>query len=148
MLIEGYRGNTRKDFEKEIEVLYEVSKAFQSYMDKNHLYDDNDLAYFVIENIDYILDKGIFRNIIVDEFQDMTERQIHTLVRLSYKDDNYGAIHIFGDFEQTINPTFLQQENIETIYMVNGINDYEKQILNSTFRYSEAICRELTTNRF
>lgn len=147
MLIEGYRGNTRKDFEKEIEVLYEVSKAFQSYMDKNHLYDDNDLAYFVIENIDYILDKGIFRNIIVDEFQDMTERQIHTLVRLSYKDDNYGAIHIFGDFEQTINPTFLQQENIETIYMVNGINDYEKQILNSTFRYSEAICRELEALR-
>ncbi len=147
MLIEGYRGNTRKDFDKEIEVLYEVSKAFQSFMDKNNLYDDNDLAYFVTENLDLILKDGIFKNIIVDEFQDMTERQIHTLVRLSYKDDNYGAIHIFGDFEQTINPTFLQQENIETIYMVNGIEDYEKQILNSTFRYSEAICRELEALR-
>ena len=147
MLIEGYRGNTRKDFDKEIEVLYEVSKAFSNYMNKNNLYDDNDLAYFITENINTILENGIFKNIIVDEFQDMTERQIHTLVRLSYKNDNYGSIHIFGDFEQTINPTFLQQENIETIFMVNGIDDYEKQILNSTFRYSASICRELEALR-
>ena len=146
-LIEGYRGKIRADFDEEANVLYEVSLAFQSYMDENQLYDDNDLAYFVIQNLDKILENGIYKNIIVDEFQDMTERQIHTLLRLNYDSTNHGTIHLFGDFEQTINPTFIQLESIETLYMINGINDYKKQVLSSTYRYSDAICRELEALR-
>ncbi len=143
LLIEGYRGETRKDFDDEIKILYEMCIAYQKYLENNNLYDDNDLAYFVLLNIDKVLDDGSFKNIIVDEFQDMTERQVHTIVKLT----NGGVAHIFGDFEQTINPTFLQMENVETIYMVNDINDYEKQILSSSFRYSQAICRELEALR-
>lgn len=48
----------------------------------------------------------------------MTERQIHTLLRLNYNDEEHGVIHLFGDFEQTINPTFIQLESIETLYMI------------------------------
>ncbi len=147
LLIEGYRGNTRKDFDDEIKVLYEMCLSYQKYLDNNHLYDDNDLAYFVSNNLDIILEKGIFKNIIVDEFQDMTERQVHLIVKLTKDDDEFGVVHIFGDFEQTINPTFLQLENVETIYLVNDINDYEKQILSSSFRYSQAICKELEALR-
>ena len=143
LLIEGYRGETRKDFDDEIKILYEMCIAYQKYLENNNLYDDNDLAYFVLLNIDKVLEDGSFKNIIVDEFQDMTERQVHTIVKLT----NGGVAHIFGDFEQTINPTFLQMENVETIYMVNDINDYEKQILSSSFRYSQAICRELEALR-
>ena len=143
LLIEGYRGETRKDFDDEIKILYEMCIAYQKYLENNNLYDDNDLAYFVLLNIDKVLEDGSFKNIIVDEFQDMTERQVHTIVNLT----NGGVAHIFGDFEQTINPTFLQMENVETIYMVNDINDYEKQILSSSFRYSQAICRELEALR-
>ena len=144
LLIEGYRGNTRSDFIDEINVLYEMSLAYQKYLDLNYLLDDNDLAYLVNINLDKILDKGIFKNIIIDEFQDMTERQIDTIVKLTL---DGGISHIFGDFEQTINPTFLQMENIETIYLVNNIEDYEKQILSSSFRYSNAICKELEALR-
>ena len=146
-LIEGYRGQTRDGFDCEIEVLYDTSKAFCEYLDQLNIYDDNDLAFFIIKNIDKIKEKGIYKNIIVDEFQDMTERQLHTLVRLNYDENEYGRIHLFGDFEQTINPTFIQLENIETIYMINGIEDYKKQILSSTYRYSDAICRELEALR-
>lgn len=146
-LIEGYRGQTRDDFDQEAAILFEASKAFQAYMDLNNLYDDNDLAYFVIQSLDAILERGIYKNIIVDEFQDMTERQIHTLLRLNYNENEHGALHLFGDFEQTINPTFIQLESIETLYMVNGINDYKKQILSSTYRYSDAICKELEALR-
>lgn len=116
-------------------------------MDENKLYDDNDLAYFVIQNLDTILKKGIYKKIIVDEFQDMTERQIHTLLRLNYNDEEHGVIHLFGDFEQTINPTFIQLESIETLYMINGVSDYKKQVLSSTYRYSAAICKELEALR-
>ena len=116
-------------------------------MDENKLYDDNDLAYFVIQNLDNILKKGIYKKIIVDEFQDMTERQIHTLLRLNYNDEEHGVIHLFGDFEQTINPTFIQLESIETLYMINGVSDYKKQVLSSTYRYSAAICKELEALR-
>lgn len=147
LLTEGYRGNTRKDFDDEVKVLYDMCEAFQKYMEDNKLYDDNDLAYLVSLNMDDILEKGIFKNIIADEFQDMTERQVHTIVRLTYNDMNHGAAHIFGDFEQTINPTFLQMENVETIYLVNDINNYETQTLSSSFRYSSAICRELEALR-
>ena len=91
--------------------------------------------------------KGVFKNIIVDEFQDMTERQIDLIVKLTYDGNNNGVCHIFGDFEQTINPTFLQMEHIETIYLVNDIDNYEKQILSSSFRYSRAICKELEALR-
>lgn len=147
LLIEGYRGETRKDFEEEIDVLYKMSDAYQKYLSSNFLYDDNDLAYFVALNIDKILDKGIFKNIIVDEFQDMTERQIDLIVKLTNSDSNSGVSHIFGDFEQTINPTFLQMENVETLYLINDIKEYEKQILSSSFRYSQAICKELEALR-
>ena len=146
-LIEGYRGKVRDDFDDEAIILYEMSKAFEAYMDENKLYDDNDLAYFVIQNLDTILKKGIYKKIIVDEFQDMTERQIHTLLRLNYNDEEHGVIHLFGDFEQTINPTFIQLESIETLYMINGVSDYKKQVLSSTYRYSAAICKELEALR-
>lgn len=146
-LIEGYRGKVRNDFDDEAIILYEMSKAFEAYMDENKLYDDNDLAYFVIQNLDTILKKGIYKKIIVDEFQDMTERQIHTLLRLNYNDEEHGVIHLFGDFEQTINPTFIQLESIETLYMINGVSDYKKQVLSSTYRYSAAICKELEALR-
>lgn len=56
-LIEGYRGKVRNDFDDEAIILYEMSKAFEAYMDENKLYDDNDLAYFVIQNLDTILKK-------------------------------------------------------------------------------------------
>ncbi|MCR4898490.1 MAG: UvrD-helicase domain-containing protein, partial [Acholeplasmatales bacterium] len=147
LLIEGYRGQTRKDFDDEIKVLYEMCNAYQKYLESNNLYDDNDLAYLVTNNLDKILSKGIFNNIIVDEFQDMTERQIDLIVKLTYDENSNGVCHIFGDFEQTINPTFLQMEHIETIYLVNDIDNYEKQILSSSFRYSRAICKELEALR-
>ena len=147
LLIEGYRGETRKDFDDEIKILYEMCIAYQKYLENNNLYDDNDLAYLVTNNLEDILNKGIFNNIIVDEFQDMTERQIQMIVKLTYNENDNGYIHIFGDFEQSINPTFLQLENIETIYLINNIKDYEKQILSSSFRYSSAICKELEALR-
>ncbi len=142
-LIEGYRNKVRDSFEDEIKVIFEVCKSFDNYIKDNMLYDDNDLAYFIIQNLEKIQENGVFKNIIVDEFQDMTERQLHTITRLCYNEDNRGIIHLFGDFEQTINPTFIQLENVETIYMVNQINNYKKQILSSTYRYSDSICKSL-----
>jgi len=146
-LIEGYRGQTRDNFEEDAKLLYEVCSQFAAYQQTLNLYDDNDLAYLITENIDTITAKGIYKTIIVDEFQDLTERQIHSLIRLNYNGLGKGVIHFFGDFEQTINPTFIQYENLETLFMVNGIEDYKKQILNSTYRYSDAICKELEALR-
>ncbi len=146
-LIEGYRGQTRDNFEEESKLLFDVCIAFDQYQRSLNLYDDNDLAYLICENIDKITQKGIYKTIIVDEFQDLTERQLHALIRLNYNDERKGVIHFFGDFEQTINPTFIQYENIETLFMVNGIEDYKKQMLTSTYRYSDAICKELEALR-
>ena len=146
-LIEGYRGNVRDDFKDEIEIIFEVCKSYSEYLNMNNKLDDNDLAYYISINLDKIKSTGIFKNIIVDEFQDMTERQVHTIVSLSYDENENGEVHIYGDFEQTINPTFLQLENIETIYLVNNIDNYEKQILSSSYRYSNAICKELEALR-
>ncbi len=146
-LIEGYRGETRDNFSDEASLIYETCKAFESYVSQNNLYCDNDLAYLVTLNLETILSNGIYKNIIVDEFQDMTEREIHALIRLNYNENGTGKIHLYGDFEQTINPTFIQYENIETLFMVNQIEDYKKQILSSTYRYSDAICRTLEALR-
>ncbi len=146
-LIEGYRGETRQNFVDEAKLLYDVCVSYQFYLDSLNLYDDNDLAYMITENLDQILAKGIYKTIIVDEFQDLTERQLHALIRLNYNLNNRGVIHFFGDFEQTINETFIQYENVETLFMVNQIEDYKKQILSSTYRYSDAICKELEALR-
>lgn len=142
-LIEGYRNKVRDSFSDEIKVIFEVCKSFDEYIKENKLYDDNDLAYLIIQNLDKILENGVIKNIIVDEFQDMTERQIHTITRLCYNENERGVIHLFGDFEQTINPTFIQLENVETIYMVNQVPNFKKQILSSTYRYSDSICKSL-----
>ncbi len=146
-LLEGYRGETQEDFDSEMKVLYDTFVSFESYIEDNNLLCDNDLAYLVCTNIESIVDSGIYKNIIVDEFQDMTEREIHALIRLNYNEEDHGVIHMFGDFEQTINPTFIQYENIETLFMLNGIEDYKKQMLSSTYRYSSSLCKELEALR-
>lgn len=146
-LIEGYRGEIREDFEDEMSVLYDTFISFEKYNKDNNILSDNDLAYLVCINIDKIIESGIYQNIIIDEFQDMTEREIHALIRLNYNEDTHGVIHMFGDFEQTINPTFIQYENIETLFMLNGIEDYKKQMLSSTYRYSSSLCKELEALR-
>ncbi len=146
-LIEGYRGEVRDNFIDEIKVMYDTFKSFREYLDTNNLYTDNDLAYIVTSNLDTILNKGIYKNIVIDEFQDMTEREIHAIIRLNYNSLEYGVIHMFGDFEQTINPTFIQYESIETLFMINSVEKYKKQLLTTTYRYSSAICKELEALR-
>ncbi len=146
-LIESYRGEVTEDFLDETRILYETFVSFEKYCKDNSFLTDNDLAYLVCINIDKIVNSGIYKNIILDEFQDMTEREIHALIRLNYSEDNSGVIHMFGDFEQTINPTFIQYENIETLFMINGIEDYKKQMLSSTYRYSSSLCKELEALR-
>lgn len=146
-IIESYRGDVKEEFIEETKTLYETFVSFEKYCKENNLLTDNDLAYLVCINIDKITYSGIYKNIIVDEFQDMTEREIHALIRLNYSQDSNGVIHMFGDFEQTINPTFIQYENIETLFMLNGIEDYKKQMLSSTYRYSSSLCKELEALR-
>ncbi len=101
-------------------LIYRLAERYQEWMDKNGLFDDNDLAASVIsamEKNNNNLPAGAFDFIVVDEAQDFTEMQIYMLTRLvrSLKNITYA-----GDIHQIINPTYFRNDRLKKLYHLSG----------------------------
>ena len=100
-------------------------------MNENHLVDDNDLANLVIRKIIKTDEENKYKAkdeqinikydaIIVDEVQDLTDRQLDAIIKAS---SNKQKIYFFGDQNQSINPTLFDVETIRGCLMHNLSND-------------------------
>lgn len=123
-----YDSETRK-------IIYDVCLKYQEWLNKNNLYDENDLTRIVLKNLnDNKLDKYDF--ILVDEIQDLTEIQIYLMYKLVKNPHN---ILFSGDFNQTINPTFFNSNRIETLFLSSDFNNFSKKVLSTNYRSSSDI---------
>ncbi len=99
------RGNKRDG-------LHKIAQTYNEWLKSNNYFDDNDLAYIVIEK----LRKNAIRKpdfIIVDEVQDLTEPQIYMIYMLSADGRN---VFFSGDPNQIINPTLFRMERLKTLF--------------------------------
>lgn len=81
-----------------------VKRHYQTYLDSNGLYDDNDLArLYIIKARKGEVKKFDFAYL--DEVQDLSEMQIYALMQATHTP---GKLYMTGDISQIINPTFFK----------------------------------------
>ena len=117
--------------EEKINLIYDICEMYQQYLDKNNLYDDNDLARFAAKR----LMKGIakkFNHIIIDEVQDLTEVQLDAVVKSSA---DKRKLYFFGDQNQSINPTLFNLDFIEMCLLANDSSIESEDIYKLTNSY-------------
>lgn len=106
------------------EFLHKACTRYQHYLDKNNLYDDNDLAGLSL--IEILKDnKNKYSFIAVDEAQDLTELQVYLLYNLV---DDKQKILLAGDVHQIINPTYFSNSRIKKLFSVNGKEIHENYL--------------------
>lgn len=117
---ENYKIVFNEDYEDAINYLEFIFKEYEAI---KAVYDDND---FQEKNYNY------YDCIIVDEVQDLTEKQIRFIVKSLDKKSN--LLFLYGDPNQTINPTFFSFNRLKGI--VGSLTPYSinKASLKETYR--------------
>ena len=99
------------------EAVFAICEAYEEYLQRNQLYDDNDL---VREMFRYGNSNGLPSTdlLVVDEIQDYTELQIYLLYCFA---SDKTKIALVGDNHQNVNPTYFNASRLESLfYQVSG----------------------------
>lgn len=117
-------------------LIYEIAHKYQDFLESENKFDENDIARLVIGKLESNkLKKYDF--VLVDEIQDLTEKQIYLIYHLVKNSKN---VLFSGDFNQTINPTYFNTTRIESLLKIyNPQDNFNKRILNTNYRSSREI---------
>ena len=101
---------------KNRELAYSIAQKYDKWLLENNKFDENDITRIVLSKLEKEnLEKYDF--IVVDEVQDLTEKQIYLLYNLVKDKSN---IFFSGDFNQTINATYFNTHRIESLYKIHN----------------------------
>jgi hypothetical protein len=140
--INRMKGKYTRFNEEERTIIYDfVEEEYQSYLTKNNLYDDNDLARLLLKKIYEGKHNDKFDFLFMDEIQDLTEIQIFSLVKL-VKDSS--QVFMSGDVSQVINPTFFHDGRMGVIFKHHFNQTLNDSVtLRENYRNSENIVNVL-----
>lgn len=129
-----YVSNNEPKYLNEADKIYKCFELYQKYLSSNSYFDDNDLATLIIKNKaqeDYYF--------IIDEVQDLTERLLYSLTHMV----NNNLVFMFGDPNQTIQPTIIDLNSLQSLFKDNSISyeNYSKHQLLTSFRSGREILR-------
>ncbi len=113
--------------------IYELAERFDKYCKMQGLFDDNDLAWEVLDR-DI---KGVNDAVIIDEVQDLTYLHIMALKDIAAN----GSIYMCGDINQRINPTIIDLNSIGKVFFGNSSNNMQVLSLGSSYRVGSGIIR-------
>lgn len=119
------------------EIAYEIALKYQAWLDENKKVDENDLTRIAIRELELDnIEKYDF--IVVDEVQDLTEKQIYLLYKLVKNPKN---VLFSGDFNQTINATYFNTHRIKSLFTLNSkdIKFYEKKLSTNYRSHKEIV---------
>ncbi len=100
---EAFEFNIRKDF-------YLIGKSYHNHLLANSFYSNGLLAKAILAK----KDKPLFDNLIIDEYQDLTELMFISILSLLKKNHPL-SLYMFGDDNQTIQPTLFSFASCESI---------------------------------
>ena len=112
--------DSSKYSKEEKQEIYNIAQKYQTWLEFNNYFDDNDLALAIIKKIDTKKIKK-FDYIVVDEIQDLSEIQIKAIISLLKEKNN---IVFCGDVHQIIQPTIFATSRIRKLYNNNIIIEY------------------------
>lgn len=114
------------------EAIYEISKDYASYLKEKKIRTDNIASLFALKE----KKKERFDAIIVDEAQDLTE--VEMLAVLSYLKEGSRRFYLFGDDNQSINPSlFTLGEAERCLHLTLGNEGIRSVNLKRVYRSSE-----------
>lgn len=90
--------------------MYEIGKSYYEYLISKKLYSDGMIAKLLLAKED----KPIYENIIIDEYQDLSEICFASVLSLVKKQLPL-RLYLFGDDNQTIQPTLFSFSSAEAI---------------------------------
>ena len=118
------------------EQCYSIAQAYQEWMSKNKLYDDNDI---ILEMLRAGYDTEKYDLIVVDEVQDYTELQLYFIKSLV---KSINGLIFAGDVHQIINPTIFSDSRLHSLVKGTGLTE---QVVAVNYRCAEQIV--IYTNR-
>jgi len=145
MLQELYLSLADEDciFNKEERIkIYTIAEKYQSWLEKENKFDENDLARTMLIMLLKKKLKPIYDYIMVDEVQDLSELQIYLLLSLKRNQGNFNDYFFSGDIHQMINPTYFSFSRLRMPFHYQQVNT-ELQILEKNYR-SQAHIVELS----
>ncbi|MDB8803596.1 UvrD-helicase domain-containing protein [Romboutsia sp. 1001216sp1] len=118
------------------ELAYDIAIKYDKWLINNDKFDENDIARMALKE----LDEGNVKKydfIVVDEVQDLSEKQIYFLYNLAKDKHN---ILFSGDFNQTINATYFNTHRIESLFKIHNENI---KVNNKTLETNYRSCKEI-----
>ena len=126
-------------FNKEERIkIYIIAEKYQSWLEKENKFDENDLALTLLIMLEKGQLKPLYDYIMVDEVQDLSELQICLLLSLKRNKDNFNDYFFSGDIHQMINPTYFSFSRLRMPFHYRQV-DTELQILEKNYRSQEHI---------
>lgn len=126
--------------------IYIISELYQKWLDKESLYDENDIAFNCINKF-LNEQKYEFEFLVIDEIQDMSETQILLCYLMVKHPQN---IMITGDMNQTVRPNFFNFNHIKDLLYAITNTEVEETYLVKNYRNVSGIVNmlnELTAMR-
>ena len=128
-------------FNKEERIkIYNIAEKYQSWLEKENKFDENDLARMMLIMLLKGKLKPVYDYIMVDEVQDLSELQIQLLLSLKRNKANFNDYFFSGDIHQMINPTYFSFSRLRMPFHYQHV-DKELQILEKNYRSQEHIVR-------
>ena len=114
--------------------VYKIAELYQNWLEKEHKYDENDIALRMIKEDKY----GSYDLVVVDEVQDYTELQLFLIYHLS---ENKNSFIFAGDIHQIINPTVFNHERLKKLFLDESgtKSSLSVRTLNSNYRCQQGI---------
>lgn len=120
-------GKATKNFGEKWEAVYELAKQYQTWLEQQNYWDEIDLTQTLLELRNS--DQYEYDFLYCDEIQDLTEIQIHFLLRLLRPPFYQGFPKFFftGDTAQIINPSGFSWKKVRTVLYQNYRNHSQWQ---------------------
>lgn len=120
------------------ELAYNIALKYQSWLDENNLVDDNDLTVNTLKKLEnQNIEKYDF--LVVDEIQDLTEKQIYLLYKLVKNPKN---VFFSGDYNQTVNATYFNTHRIKSLFKLHSEDiKFEDRKLTLNYRCDKEIVK-------
>ena len=116
--------------------VWKICDQYQIYLDQNGLYDENDLARWMLEKQK---EDDRYDLSVVDEVQDYTELQIYLIRRLT----SSSKVVFAGDEHQNVNPASFSESRLKSLFYNDSRNGLRVVRLRKNFRCRSCII-ELT----
>ncbi len=119
--------------QEERSLIYHIAEKYQEWLEKEHKFDENDLARNMLVMIKQNKIKASYDYVMVDEVQDLTELQIYLLLSLKHDNGHFNDFFFSGDIHQMINPTYFSFSRLRMPFHYQHV-EKELQLLEKNYR--------------